>query len=127
MDRRLSSLRLGTKNGATRRKTRDDANSCTRRPDRYVMVNDLTDYQAEAIAKGYSNDFGFDGRSAPSNIENELRVVEYVSFDSGTDPGDDVTMYLIESNSGRKGYLILSDSFHADPRKAAFIDALLSR
>ena len=91
------------------------------------MAKDLADYQTEVIANGYTHDFGFDGRSAPSDIANELRVVEYVSFDSGTDPGDDVTMYLIESNSGRKGYLILSDSFHADPRKAAFIDALLSR
>ena len=91
------------------------------------MAKDLADYQTEAIANGYTHDFGFDGRSAPSDIANELRVVEYVSFDSGTDPGDDVTMYLIESNSGRKGYLILSDSFHTDPRKAAFIDALLSR
>jgi len=91
------------------------------------MAKDLAEYQTEAIANGYAHDFGFDGRSAPSDIANELRVVEYVSFDSGTDPGDDVTMYLIESNSGRKGYLILSDSFHTDPRKAAFIDALLSR
>ena len=91
------------------------------------MAKDRADYQTEAIANGYTHDFGFDGRSAPSAIANELRVVEYVSFDSGTDPGDDVTIYLIESNSGRKGYLILSDSFHTDPRKAAFIDALLSR
>ncbi len=91
------------------------------------MAKDLADYQTEAIANGYTHDFGFDGRSAPSNIENGLRIVEYVSFDNGTDPGDDVTMYLIESNSGRKGYLILSDSFHADPRKAAFIDALLGK
>ncbi len=91
------------------------------------MAKDLADYQTEAIANGYTHDFGFDGRSAPADIADELRVVEYVSFDTGTDPGDDVTMYLIESNSGRKGYLILSDSFHADPRKAAFIDALLSR
>ncbi len=91
------------------------------------MAKDLADYQTEAIANGYTHDFGIDGRSAPSDIANELRVVEYVSFDNGTDPGDDVTMYLIESNSGQKGYLILSDSFHADPRKAAFIDALLSR
>ncbi len=91
------------------------------------MANDLADYQAEAIAHGYTHDFGFDGRSAPLDVTNQLRLVEYVSFDSGTDPGDDVTMYLIESNSGRKGYLILSDSFHADPRKAAFIDALLGK
>ncbi len=91
------------------------------------MANDLTDYQAEAIAHGYTHDFGFDGKSAPSDTADDLRVVESVTFDSGTDPGDDVTMYLIESTSGPKGYLILSDSFHTDPRKAAFIDALLNK
>jgi hypothetical protein len=91
------------------------------------MANDLADYQAESIARGYTHDFAFDARSAPADIASELRVVEYVTFDSGTDPGDDVTMYLIESASGLKGYLILADSFHTDPRKAAFIDALLAK
>ena len=90
-------------------------------------MKDLADYQAEAIARGYVHDFAFDLRSAPANIANELRIEEYVSFDSGTDPGDEVTMYLIDSLSGLKGYLILSDSFHTDPRKAAFIDALLTK
>ena len=90
-------------------------------------MKDLADYQAEAIARGYTHDFGFDAKSAPADIANELRIVEYVTIDSGTDPGDDVTMYLIKSLSGLKGYLILSDSFHTDPRKAAFIDALLSK
>ncbi len=91
------------------------------------MAHDLADFQAEAIARGYTHDFAFDAKSAPADIASELRVVEYVTFDSGTDPGDDVTMYLIESVSGLKGYLILSDSYHTDPRKAAFIDALLTR
>ena len=90
-------------------------------------MKDLADFQAESIALGYTHDFAFDIRSAPANITKELRIVEYVSFDGGTDPGDDVTMYLIESLSGPRGYLILSDSFHTDPRKAAFIDALLSK
>ncbi len=90
------------------------------------MANDLADFQAEAIARGYTHDFALDGRSAPADIAGELRVVECVTFDSGTDPGDEVTMYLIESTSGLKGYLILSDSFHTDPRKAAFIDVLLA-
>ena len=90
------------------------------------MANDLADFQAEAIARGYTRDFAFEARSAAAAYVKELRIVEYVTFDSGTDPGDDVTMYLIESQSGPQGYLILSDSFHTDPRKAAFIDALLS-
>ncbi len=91
------------------------------------MANDLADYQAEAIALGYTHDFSIEGKSASADIANELRIVKHETFDSGTDPGDDVTLYLIESTSGVKGYLILSDSFHADPRKAAFIDALLSK
>ncbi len=91
------------------------------------MANDLADFQAEAIARGYTHDFAFDVRSAPADIATGLRVLEYVTFDCGTDPGDDVTMYLIESRSGPNGYLILSDSFHADPRKAAFIDTLLTK
>jgi len=91
------------------------------------MANDLADFQAEAIARGYTHDFAFDARSAPAAIASELRVVEYVTFDIGTDPGDDVTMYLIESRSVPKGYLILSDSFHTDPRKAGFIDALFTQ
>jgi hypothetical protein len=91
------------------------------------MTNNLADFQAEAIARGYTHNFAFDGKSASAGTSNDLRVVESVTFDSGTDPGDDVTMYLIESSNELKGYLILSDSFHTEPRKAAFIDALLTR
>jgi len=91
-----------------------------------VMVNNLADFQAEVIARGYTHNFANDARSATADFASELRIVEYVAFDGGTDPGDDVTMYLIESTSGLKGYLILADSFHTDPRKAAFIGALLS-
>ena len=90
------------------------------------MVNNLADFQAEVIARGYTRNFANDARSATADFASELRIVEYVAFDGGTDPGDDVTMYLIESTSGLKGYLILADSFHTDPRKAAFIGALLS-
>jgi hypothetical protein len=90
------------------------------------MAINLADFQAEAIARGYTHDFAFDLKSAPADSANGLRIVEYVTFDSGTDPGDDMTMYLIESQSGPQGYLILTDSFHTDPHKAAFIDALLT-
>ena len=91
------------------------------------MANDLADFQAQAMARGYTRDYAFEARSAPADFASELRIVEYVTFDCGTDPGDDVTMYLIESRSVPQGYLILSDSFHTDPRKAAFIDTLLTR
>jgi len=66
-------------------------------------------------------------RLAQADILSELRIVEYLTFDSGTDPDDDVTMYLIASRRGPNGYLILSDSLHTDPREAAIIDTLLSK
>ena len=91
------------------------------------MANSLADFQAEAVARGFTHDFAFEAKSAPADFASKLRIVEYVTFDSGTDPGDDVTMYLIESRSIPKGYLILSDSFHSDPRKAAFVDTLLNK
>lgn len=91
------------------------------------MADSLADFQAEAIARGYVHNFALDARLEPPDFTDESWIVEYKTFDIGTDPGDEVTMYLIESVSGLKGYLILSDSFHTDPRKAAFIDALLAQ
>ncbi len=90
------------------------------------MARDLAELQDEVIARGYTHDFGGNYGSLPGIITADLRVVESISFDGGTDPGDDVTMYLIEGPS-EKGYLLLSDSFHTDPRKAAFIGALLGK
>jgi len=97
------------------------------------MAKDLAELQDDVIVRGYTHDFSLECKSLRVNETSEslslrkLRVVESVTLDGGTDPGDDVTMYLIESSGGQKGYLILSDSFHADPQKAAFIDALLAQ
>lgn len=91
-----------------------------------MIPRDIAEFQTFAIARGYTHNFALDTASASQEKMKGLRVVESRSFDSGTDPGDDATFYLIESSSGRNGYLIVSDSFHADPGKAAFIDALLA-
>jgi len=90
------------------------------------MARDLAELQYEVIARGYTRDFGSSHKVLPEIITSDLRIVDSISFDGGTDPGDDVTMYLIEA-SMEKGYLIVSDSFHADPIKAAFIGALLAQ
>jgi len=90
------------------------------------MAQDLAELQDEVIARGYTHDFGSNHKLLREIITSDLRIVDSISFDGGTDPGDDVTMYLIEAPS-EKGYLIISDSFHTDPIKAAFIGALLTR
>ncbi len=90
------------------------------------MARDLAELLAEVIARGYTHDFGSSHKSTPEIVARDARVVDSISFDGGTDPGDDVTMYLIEAPS-EKGYLIVSDSFHIDPRKVAFIGALFAK
>jgi hypothetical protein len=89
------------------------------------MMRDLAELQHEAIARGYTRDFGCDHRLRADLGTSDLRLVDSTSVDGGTDPGDDVTIYLIEGR-GEKGYLMLSDSFHVDPKKAAWIGAVLS-
>ena len=90
------------------------------------MMRDLAELQHEAIARGYTRDFGCDHRLRADLGARGLRVIDSTSVDGGTDPGDDVTIYLIEGR-GEKGYLMLSDSFHVDPKKAAWIGALIAR
>ena len=90
------------------------------------MAKDIAELQDEVIARGYTHDFGGNHELLPELVIKNLRIVESISFDGGTDPGDDVTMYLIEAPS-ENGYLLTSDSFHTDPTKAAFIGALLGK
>ncbi len=87
---------------------------------------DLAELQDAVMARGYTHDFGSHSESLSAVLTSDLSIVESFTFDAGTDPGDDVTIYLIESSRGQKGYLILPDSFHSDPQKAAFISALLA-
>jgi len=56
----------------------------------------------------------------------QVRVLDVIGLDGGTDPGDDVTVFLLETDSGIRGYLLVPDSFHTDPDKAALVDALMA-
>jgi hypothetical protein len=90
------------------------------------MIRDLAQFQEEAAERGYTQDFGASDKTLSEVAEADPHIVASRSFDLGTDPGDDVTVYLIEAR-GKNGYLIVSDSFHADPLKAALIAKMLDR
>lgn len=55
----------------------------------------------------------------------DLTILETHSFDKGTDPGSESTIYAIESNEGLKGTLIISYGMYVDPEKAKLVDQLL--
>lgn len=92
---------------------------------------DMAELLGDARRRGFTVNFAFEGAQlrCPETGDcfdpEEAKLVHSQTVDTGTDPGDDATLYLIETTNGRKGYLLVSDSFHADPRKAAFIDKLL--
>lgn len=94
---------------------------------------DLAELQRDAEKRGYSRNFAVkdDMLTCSATGERYAReqavIVWSQTVDMGTDPGDDATFYLIETDDGGKGYVIVSDAFHADPRKASFIDSLSRR
>ena len=94
---------------------------------------DISELLAKAQTKGYTHNFAVDGdrlhiNATDKRFTNEdCWIVDSQSVDGGTDPGDDATLYLIETHSGERGFVIVSDSFHADPAKAAFVDELQQR
>ncbi len=91
---------------------------------------DLAELMSRARADGYTRNFSCSGGSLLCADSGERTaaadawIVDSQSVDQGTDPGDDATLYLIETRKGARGYLVVADSFHADPRNAQFIDSL---
>ncbi len=91
---------------------------------------DMAELLADARKRGYTSNFAFEGdrlRCSESDeriAPQDAWIVDSRAVDVGTDPGDDATIYLIETQGGRRGYLIVADSFHTDPKKAAFIDRI---
>ena len=97
-----------------------------------VEVRDLADLLEQVRDQGFDRCFDSDienlssaSKASDQNVRS-VRLVDVIQLDSGTDPGDDVTVYLLETDSGLRGYLLGPDSFHTDPRKARFVDALMA-
>jgi hypothetical protein len=97
------------------------------------MYTDLAEAVEELKMKGYKNLFEPDGDAfycSKLDLREEvpnMKIVETWQFDQGTDPGDESTIYALETKDGVKGYIITSFGTHIDPRKASLIDRLLSR
>ena len=64
-----------------------------------MTAKDLAELQEEVSARGYTHNFGGSNTPLPEIIASDLRVVGSVSVDSGTDPGDDATIYLSRRTS----------------------------
>jgi hypothetical protein len=94
---------------------------------------DISELLGDAERRGFTHNFAVDqerlrcSESGECFGRDDATIVWSEAVDMGTDPGDDATIYLIETTSGRKGFVLVADAFHADPQKAAFIDSLPRR
>ncbi len=95
-------------------------------------MRDLADLLEQVRDQGFDHCFDSDIENLSSTRKpsdqnlGSISLVDVIQLDAGTDPGDDVTVYLLETDSGIRGYLLVPDSFHTDPGKARFVDALMA-
>lgn len=92
-------------------------------------MKDLAETLARVAKRGYTEAFDVSEgrlhwRGGAHDVE-EVSLADTLFIDQGTDPGDDVTVYLLQTESGTRGYLVIPDSPHIDPGKAQFIDRLV--
>lgn len=95
------------------------------------MYKDLADAIESLKEKGFDHTYELGNNCITCkelDIEfgtDDLSIVQTYSFDQGTDPGSESTLYAIESDKGVKGTLIMSYGMYVDPEKAKLIDRLL--
>ncbi len=93
----------------------------------------LSELQEIATLKGFTHHFSAAGNHVTcdgkevSYSDNDLTIIDSRSVDSGTDPGDDATLYMIEACDGTRGTLIVPSSFYTEHEKAELIDHLRSQ
>lgn len=92
---------------------------------------DLAEAVEDLKKKGYENIFEPD--SSPGKWKNlyeaddlsGIKIDGSWFFDMGTDPGDEASIYALQTEDGRKGYVVISFGMNVDRDKAAFLDKLL--
>ena len=97
------------------------------------MYHDLAEAVEESKDKGYTHLFEVKKDCLKCDLDDsefgidKLHIVTSYHFDQGTDPGDDASLFLIETESGIKGYLIAGATIYKDREKAEFLDSLLKK
>jgi hypothetical protein len=83
----------------------------------------------ELRQKGFTEDFNLHENclvcSAGKYNEDEFEVSHIYFYEGETDPGDEATVYGIESKSGIKGVLVTGDEADEDEMTNAIIQKLL--
>lgn len=92
----------------------------------YATVSKAID---ELRAKGFTEDFNLADNCLVCNSakfnDDEFEITHVYFYEGETDPGDEATVYGIESTSGVKGILVTGDEADEDAMTNAIIQKLL--
>lgn len=79
--------------------------------------------------KGFTEDFNLHENCLVCNTDKfqveEFEISHIYYYEGDSNPGDEATVYGIESKSGIKGILVTGDEQDADPMSKSIIDKLL--
>ena len=89
----------------------------------------VTEAIRQLRAKGFTTDFNLKGTCIICNdieyADDEFHITEIYRYEGESDPGDEATVYGIESHNGIKGILVTGDETDTDARSNAIIRKLL--
>ena len=78
--------------------------------------------------KGFDKDFRLEGNQVVWGNEkfdaDDLKIAVTYRYEGNSDPGDEATVYGIESNNGIKGVLVMGDGAYADASSTKLLKKL---
>ncbi len=78
----------------------------------------ITEAIKQLRAQGFTIDFNLEENSLVCHAEkfahNEFEIVDVYRYEGDSDPGDESTVYAIESNTGLKGILVAGFGISSD-------------
>jgi plasmid replication initiation protein len=92
------------------------------------MYKDLADAIEDLKEKGIENIIKHEDEEIVNTYlsqVDQMEIIDTFSFDSGTDPGDESTLYVIKTPGNEKKYLVASYGSYVSPLKTKLLCALL--
>jgi len=94
------------------------------------MYRDLAEAIESLKEQGIENLFVEDDKKVVDKYLSDcdkMKILACHEFDSGTNPGDESSVFVIETPGGDKKYVVLSYSADANPYKTKLIDTILQK
>ena len=95
--------------------------------DKATEMNTMSTLVTKAYKEGFTNDLKINEEGLHTMAEdkfykpNEVKIVNFYRFEGESDPGDNVILYVMETDDGGKGTLVDGYGAYADENVSKFI------